>query len=65
MKQISIDNGAHFVTLGEALEAFSMETIAIYMDDQTREAVHLEFAPTDLEFLTRYLEFTPTDLIIG
>lgn len=66
MKEISIDNGYHFVTAEEALQAFDLDTIAMYMDDDTREAVAFELAPcTDLEFLTRYLELADDDLIIG
>lgn len=66
MKQISIDNGATYVTPAEALEVVSIDTIAEYMDDDTREAVHNELAPcSDIEFLTRYLEIAPDDLIIG
>lgn len=66
MKQISIDNGATYTTPTEALEAVSIDTMAEYMDDDTREAVHSELAPcSDIEFLTRYLELAPDDLIIG
>lgn len=36
------------------------ETIASYMDDDIREALHAELAPcTNLEFLDRYLEEDP------
>ena len=66
MKQISIDNGAHYIDPADALEEISLDVMAQYMDDDTREAVHDEIAPcTDLEFLTRYLEIAPDDLIIG
>ena len=66
MKQISIDNGATYVTPAEALEVVSIDTIAEYMDNDTRETVHNELAPcSDVEFLTRYLEIAPDDLIIG
>lgn len=66
MAQISIDNGHSYVTASEALETISLDTMTNYMDDDTREAVHNELAPcTDVEFLTRYLEFAPDDLIIG
>lgn len=34
-----------------------MNVIAVYMDDETREKVHLELAPcSPKEFLKRYLE---------
>lgn len=37
-----------------------MNTIASYMDDETRETVHHELAPcTHEEFLKRYLELDP------
>lgn len=66
MKQISINNGATYTTPADALEAISLDIMAEYMDDDTMEAVHNELAPcTDLEFLTRYLEIAPDDLIIG
>lgn len=42
------------------------ESIIEMMDDATREAVHAEIAPcTELEFLRRYLELSPEDLVIG
>ncbi len=66
MAGISINNGHSYCTPEEALERHSIDTLANYMDDDTREAVHAELAPcTDLEFLTRYLEIAPDDLIIG
>ena len=66
MAQISIDNGHSYVTASEALETISLDTMLNYMDDDTRETVHRELAPcTDVEFLTRYLEFATDDLIIG
>lgn len=65
-KGISIDNGYHFVSPAEALESISLDVMAAYMDDDAREQTHYELAPcTDLEFLTRYLEIAPDDLIIG
>jgi hypothetical protein len=66
MARISIDNGHSYATPEEALRAHSMEAIANYMDDDTREAVHAEIAPcTDAEFLARYLDLAAEDLIIG
>lgn len=36
------------------------------MDDDAREQVHAELAPcTEIEFLARYLEVAPCDLVIG
>jgi len=66
IKRISIDNGGSFISPEEALERFSLEIIAQYMDDDDRERTHLEKAPcADLEFLTHYLEIAKDDIIIG
>lgn len=66
MARISIDNGASYTTPAEALDVIGLDTIAAYMDDDAREAVHAELAPcTDLAFVTRYLEIAGDDLIIG
>lgn len=66
MKQISINNGATYTTAAEVLEEISLDTMAEYMDDDAREAVHNELAPcSDIEFLERYLEIAPDDLIVG
>lgn len=66
MARISIDNGATWTTPSDALEAVSIQTMAEYMDDDTRETVHAELAPcADTDFLRRYLELAPADLIIG
>ena len=66
MKSISIDNGSSFVSVPEAVQKMSWDTIVSFMDDDTREAVHNEIAPcTEIEFLTRYLELAKEDLIIG
>ena len=66
MKQITINNGATYTTAAEALEEISLDTMAEYMDDDAREAVHNELAPcSDIEFLERYLEIAPDDLIVG
>lgn len=66
MKRISIDNGNSYCDPASALEFMPIDQLAIYMDDDTREAVHAELAPcSDLEFLTRYLELAPYDIVIG
>lgn len=70
MKQISLDNGRSYMTAEEAMPEIADRNlwgaIVNVMDDDTREAVHAEIAPcTDLEFLTRYLEIVPFDLIVG
>ena len=66
MAKISIDNGRTYCTAEEALNAHDLATIAHYMDDDTREQVHNELAPcTELEFLRRYLEIAPYDIVIG
>lgn len=66
MARISIDNGAHFVDVDEAISGADWDVIENLMDDDTREAVHFELAPcTNEEFLRRYLELAENDLIIG
>lgn len=66
MKEISIDNGATFCSVEEALRGVQWDVIVNFMDDETRENVHMELAPcTEAEFLTRYLEIAEYDLIIG
>lgn len=65
MKRISIDNGHSFVTPEEAVKAMPWETIVNLMDDETREAVNAEWIDSEVEFLTRYLELAPDDLIVG
>lgn len=65
-KKISIDNGATYITSEEALEAVSLDALAVYMDDDARERVHMECAPcSDVEYLRRYLEIAEADLVIG
>ena len=66
MKRISTDNGATYITPAEALKEMDLRTMGMVMDKETMEAVHEELAPcTNEEFLTRYLELAPYDLIIG
>ena len=66
MAKISIDNGRTYCTAEEALNAHDLATIAHYMDDDTREAVHRDLAPcTEAEFLAAYLERAPYDIVIG
>ena len=70
MKQISIDNGYHYMTAEEAMPEIMdrdlWDVIVNMMDDDTRETVHAELAPcSELDFLTRYLEIAPSDLVIG
>ena len=66
MARISIDNGAHFVDVEEAVAGADWDTIVNFMDDDTRETVHDELAPCSREdFLRRYLELAEDDLIIG
>lgn len=67
---VSLDNGTNSLTADEAMpmiiERGLWDTLAEMMHDATRERVHAELAPcTDLEFLRRYLELAPYDLIIG
>jgi hypothetical protein len=66
MKEISINNGLTFCSAEEALEEKGFEVIHHYMDADICETVNNEIAPcTELEFLQRYLELTPEDLIVG
>lgn len=66
MARISIDNGAHFVSVEEAVACTPWPVIVNSMDDDTREAINNKFAPcTKEEFLRRYLESADEDLIIG
>lgn len=64
--KLSIDNGATYTTPEKALEAVGMDMLALYMDDATREEINSKYAPcTDAEFVARYLDAAPADLIIG
>lgn len=66
MARISINNGHGYVTAAEALEVYSIDDIAQFMDDDVREQIHSDIAPcTDEEFLEEYLRRAPEDLIIG
>ena len=69
-KEISLDNGITYMAAEEAMDEINArnlwEVVVQMMDDETRELVHGELAPcTDAEFLERYLEIAPEDLIIG
>jgi hypothetical protein len=71
MKEISLDNGATFMDAAEAIEEVSkngmgFETIRNMMDDELCNKINAELAPcTDEEFLSRYLELSAEDLVIG
>jgi hypothetical protein len=70
MKKISLDNGRTYMTADEAMPEIAKRNlwpiVEQMMDDDTREQVHRELAPcTELEFLRRYLEIAPHDLVIG
>ena len=70
MKYISINNGNTYSTareiIDEILENNLWNAVVEMMDDETRETVAAELAPcTEEEFLNRYLEIAPADLIIG
>lgn len=72
-KMLSIDNGATFYAASEIPEIMPeinarhlYRQIVNFMDDETREAVHMDLAPcTDAEFLAEYLRRANDDLIIG
>ncbi len=70
MKEISLDNGLHYMTAEEAMpeieEKGLWDVIAEYMEDDAREEANREIAPcTELEFLKKYLEIATEDLVIG
>ena len=66
MKRININNGlGEDCTIKEALAEFSLDTLAHYMDDETREAVCMMDVENDEQFLEEYLKRAPYDLIIG
>lgn len=70
MKEISIDNGASYMSAEDAIakimECDLWDNVVQAMDDEVREIVHAEIAPcTELEFLSRYLEIAADNLIIG
>lgn len=66
MARVSIDNGNTYCTATEALEKYPLGIWCFYMDPDTMETVHNEIAPcTDLEFLERYIQIAPSDLVIG
>lgn len=65
MRKISIDNGHSYTTPAEALESVSLETLAQYMDDETREQVHAMDLDSAEAFLAAYLELAASDLVIG
>lgn len=75
--ELSLDNGRTFMTRDDievegldailaAHPAITWSVIVNAMDDETREAVAAELAPcSEEEFLLRYLELAPADLVIG
>lgn len=75
--ELSLDNGRTFMTRDDieaegldsilaAHPAIAWSVIVNAMDDDTREAVSAELAPcSEEEFLLRYLELAPANLIIG
>lgn len=66
MKKISINNGASYTTIEDAIATVGMDTIAMIMDDEIREQVANNIAPcTDEEFVAEYLSRANEDLIIG
>ena len=68
MKKISLDNGQTYMdaheAIGEIMANDLWNTVARFMDSDTREAVHADLAPcTEEEFLSEYLLRAPCDLI--
>lgn len=69
---LSIDNGATYIeaddedALQSAIDTIGWDEIVSRMDDDAREQAHSDVAPcTELEYLKRYLEIAPCDLVIG
>ena len=64
---ISIDNGTTRCTVEEALAAHTIDEWTRLMIDDIREYAQEELPDdcTDAQFLMRYLELAPVDLIIG
>lgn len=69
MAQVSLDNGNTFhdaSTVDSKVLAAKWEALSGMMDDDIRERVHGELAPcTNVEFLARYLELSPDNLVLG
>lgn len=63
--EISIDNGRSVCSPAEAVERMPWDVIVADMDDDAREETHREGIDDNVQFLTRYLEIAPYDLIIG
>jgi hypothetical protein len=68
--EISLNNGGLYMDADEAVpiikERNLWDAVVQMMDDETREKVHDEIAPcTEHEFLERYLEIAPHDLVVG
>ena len=68
-KSISLDNGHTFTSAAEAMPEIikrnMWDAVVNLMDDDTRETVAQEGIDDDGQFLARYLELAPEDLIIG
>lgn len=62
----SSDNGRSFCTPEELLAVHSWDVVADMFDYSACELTHSELAPCEnIDFLRRYLEIAPCDLIIG
>lgn len=69
-KLISLDNGRTYGTAEEVMHEINRrklwDAVVNFMDDDTREAIHFTCLPySKFEFLKRYLEVAPDNLIIG
>lgn len=71
--QVSVDNGVHYYDAEDLADidngywfSSGWNVLVNSMDDETCAAVHNELAPcTNLDFLARYLELAPYDLVVG
>lgn len=62
---VSVDNGHTYLEPAEAIAAVGFDAITAAMDESLLEAVHAEGPETPAEFLARYLELSPVDIVIG
>lgn len=66
--EVSLDNGLSYMAADEAMRAIEArglwDAIVEVMNDEVREAVCAEAEYSDLEFLRRYLELAPYDIVI-
>lgn len=70
MSMISLNNGLSWLSAENAISEINerglWDAVVVMMDNNIRERVHAELAPCSrLDFLHRYLELAPENLIFG